>query len=198
MKCVWEEYFREGRGGGSLKDFTALKMGKGDVSGRAGTGKTLRHRNRITEWLTWKEPLVQPLCSSRVTWSQLPRTASRQLLIISKDENPMNYLCQYSIILTVKCFLMFRGNHLFFSLRSLPLFLSLDTTVKSLSHLLPSHQLYTTKRSLCFFFSRLKSQLPDYAHRKDAPNHENTALNLSVSKRLRRFLQGLNYCLKEM
>lgn len=38
MKCISEGYFGGGRGGASLKDFTALKMGKGDVSGRAGTG----------------------------------------------------------------------------------------------------------------------------------------------------------------
>jgi len=46
---------------------------------------------QITEWLkleaTSGDYLVQPPCSSRATYSQLPRTMSRQLLNISKDRD---------------------------------------------------------------------------------------------------------------
>lgn len=147
--------------------------------------------------------LVQALCPSRATWSQVPTTVSRQPLNISKNGSPMNSLgnpWQCSVFLTVKCFLMFRGNHLCFSLCSLPLVLSLDTTIKSLPlsiNSLPS-TVHNKKISLSFFFSRLKSQLTDFPHRKYAPNYENTVLNLSVSNRMGRFLQGLNYCFKEI
>lgn len=66
--------------------------------------------------------LVQPLSSSRVTYSWLPQTVSRQLLNSSKDEDPSASLgtpCLYSVTLTVKkCFLMFRWNLLFESIAS--------------------------------------------------------------------------------
>lgn len=115
-------------------------MGKGDVSDRTGTGldpEAHKQNHRMADLEgTSGHHLVQSQCPNRVTWSQLPRTVSRQLLNISKDENSMNSLgnlCQCPVILTVTCSLMFTGNHLCFSLCSLPLVLSLDTTVKSLS-----------------------------------------------------------------
>ena len=83
--------------------------------------------------------LVQAPCSSRATWSRLPRTTSRWLLSISKDGNsttPLGNLCQCSATLAgKKCFLMFRGNLLCFSLCPLPLVLALGTAEKSLAWL---------------------------------------------------------------
>lgn len=64
--------------------------------------------------------LVQPPCSSKITYSWLPRTMSRLLLSSSKDEDPSTSLgnpCLYSVTLTVKkCFLTFRWNLLFESI----------------------------------------------------------------------------------
>ena len=89
---------------------------------------------RITEWLmlggTSESHLVQPPCSSRATQPQLPRTVSRQLLNTPNDRDPrtpLGNLLQYFVNLRVKkCFVMFRGNLLCFSLFLLPLVLSLE------------------------------------------------------------------------
>lgn len=65
-----------------------------------------------------------------------PRTMFWWFLSISKDgdsNTSLGNLCYCSINLTVKnCFLIFRGSLPCFSLRPLPLFLSLGTTEKSL------------------------------------------------------------------
>ena len=97
--------------------------------------------SQITEWPSLggmsKSHLIQCSCSSRTTWSQLPRTISRWLLNVSKDGNPtiaVGNLCQCSVTLTVKkCFLIFRKNISFISLSSLPLVVSLGTTGKRFS-----------------------------------------------------------------
>jgi len=81
--------------------------------------------------------LVQPPCQSRVTYSRLHRTLSRQVLNISREGDSttsVGSLCQCSVTLRVKkLFLMFRRNFLCFSLCPLPLVLSLGTTEKSLA-----------------------------------------------------------------
>jgi len=80
--------------------------------------------------------LVKPACSSRTTYSQLPRTMSRWLLNTCKEQESttsLGNLCQSSATLTVKkYFLMFRWSLLRFSLCPLPLVLSLGTNEKSL------------------------------------------------------------------
>jgi len=77
--------------------------------------------------------LVQPPCQSRVTYSRLHRTLSRQGLNISREGDStasLGSLCQCSITLRAKkFFLMFRWS---FSLCPLSLVLSLGTTEKSL------------------------------------------------------------------
>lgn len=84
-----------------------------------------------------------------------------QLLDIFKQEdatNPVGNLCWWSVTLTVKkCFLMYRGNILCFTLCLLPLVLALGTTEKSLGPFLhpPFRYLYMLVRSLLIFlFSR--------------------------------------------
>lgn len=84
---------------------------------------------RITAWLKLERSprrhLVQPSCSSRTIWSQLPRTASWWLLSIPKDRDFTTFLgnlCLCCIILSVTtCLLMFRQRLLCFSLGPLPL-----------------------------------------------------------------------------
>ena len=94
-----------------------------------------------------------------------PRTMSRKLLNISRDGDSTTSLCnlcQCLVTLTVtKCFLMFRGNLLCFSLCPLPFYLSLGTTGKSLA---PSscHSLFRYLHTLIRFplsllFARLNS-----------------------------------------
>lgn len=90
----------------------------------------------------WRS-LVQPLCSSMATDSQIPGTTSRRLWSTFKSGGSTastDNLCQCSVTLTVSISsLMFRGNFLYFSLFPLPLFLSLDSTEKrlALSYLYP-------------------------------------------------------------
>jgi len=88
---------------------------------------------------TSESHLVQPPCSSRATQPQLPRTVSRQLLNTPNDRDPrtpLGNLLQYFVNLRVKkCFVMFRGNLLCFSLFLLPLVLSSGTTEKRLASL---------------------------------------------------------------
>jgi len=79
--------------------------------------------------------LVQPPCRSRVTYSRLHRTASRQDLkerrrIHNLPGQPVPGLHHFR---GKKFFLMFRWNFLCFSLCPLPLVLSLGTTEKSLA-----------------------------------------------------------------
>ena len=73
-------------------------------------------------------------CQSRVTYSRLHRTLSRQVLNISREKESttsLGNLFQGSVTLRVKkFFLMFRQNFLCFSLCPLPLVLLLGTTEK--------------------------------------------------------------------
>ena len=113
-----------------------------------------------------------PLCSSKATQSRLLSTVSRRLLHIAKGGDStasLGNLCQGSVTLTgKKCFLMFRGHLLCFSLRPLPLVLSLDTTEKSLalSSLHPPFgYLYTLMRSsLSLLFPSLNHPSPPAAN----------------------------------
>lgn len=79
---------------------------------------------------------------------------SRQLLIISKDEDfntPLGNPCHCSVTFTLKkCFLMFRLNHPYFSLCPFPLFLSLDTTGNSL---------FTSFFQPCLYISKIPNKL---------------------------------------
>jgi len=130
-------------------------------------------RYRITDCLrlerTSESQLVQAPCSSRTTYSQLPRTVSRWLLNISKEGDStasLGNLCQCSVT-AKKCFLMFRGNLLCLSLCPLPLVLSLGATEKSLalSSLHPPFRyLYTLLRHTppSLLFSRLNSPSSHY------------------------------------
>jgi len=81
--------------------------------------------------------LVQLPCQSRVTYSRLHRTSSRQVLNSSREGDSttsLESLFQCFVTLKVKMFfLMFRWNFLCFSLRPLPLVLSLGTTERSLA-----------------------------------------------------------------
>jgi len=81
--------------------------------------------------------LVQPPCRSRVTYSRLHRTLSRQVLNISREGDSttsLGRLFQCSITLRVKkFFFVLSWNFLCFSLCPLPLVLSLDTTEKCLA-----------------------------------------------------------------
>ena len=86
----------------------------------------------------WRKSYPKPWA----TQSLFPRTMSRWFLNISKDWGStasLGNLCGYLVPFmwvcgTVKkCFLMFRGNLLCFSLCPLPLILPLDTTGKSLA-----------------------------------------------------------------
>ena len=74
----------------------------------------------------WRSSGPTP-CSSRDSQSWLPSTMSRWLLSISKGGDStasLGKLCWGSVTHAVnKCFLVFRGNHLCFSLCSLPLVL---------------------------------------------------------------------------
>ena len=98
---------------------------------------TETQNHRITLEETSVDHLVQPPCQSRVTYSRLHRTLSRQVLNISREEEStpsLGSLFQCSVTLRgKKFFLMFRRNFLCFSLCSLPLVLSLGTTEKSLA-----------------------------------------------------------------
>jgi len=97
---------------------------------------TLSNNYRITECSglagTSVDHLVQPLCRSRVTYSRLHRTLSRQVLNISREREStasLGSLFQCSVTLRgKKFFLMFSWNFLCFSLCPLPLVLSLGTT----------------------------------------------------------------------
>lgn len=108
---------------------------------------------RITAWLRLKGTsgvhLVQPCHSSR-----LPRSMFRQYLTISKDADSttsLGNLGQCLVTLTVKrCFWMFRGNHLCFSVCSLPLVLLLGTTGMNVAPSFvhpPCRYFYILKRS---------------------------------------------------
>ena len=84
--------------------------------------------------------LVQHPCQSRVTQSRLHRTASRQVLNISREGDStasLGSLGQGSVTLRgKKFFLMFSWSFLGFSLCPLPLVLSLGTTEKSLFYVM--------------------------------------------------------------
>ena len=75
--------------------------------------------------------LLQHPCRSRVTYSRLHRTLSRQVLNISREGDSttsLGSLFQCSVALRgTKFFLMFRRNFLCLSLCPLPLVLSLGT-----------------------------------------------------------------------
>ena len=77
--------------------------------------------------------LVQPLCQSRLTYTRLHGTSSRQIWKISREGDsttPLGSLFQCSVTLRVKkFFLMFSWNFLCFGLRPLPLVLSLGTEI---------------------------------------------------------------------
>lgn len=81
----------------------------------------------------WRSSGVQSHLRS-VTYSQTPRTVSRQLLSISEDGDSTTYLghvCQDSVILLFKkYFFTFRGNLLCFGLCPLPLVLALGNAEK--------------------------------------------------------------------
>lgn len=74
---------------------------------------------------------------------------SRQLLNISKDEDsttPLGNACHCPVTFTLKkYFLMFRLNHLYFSLCPFLVFLSLDTTGNSVFPPFFQHRLYASK-----------------------------------------------------
>lgn len=61
------------------------------------TSSRWAQNHRITAWLKLEgmsgDHLVKPLCSSRTTQRQLPRTIPRWLLIITKDGDPTTSLC---------------------------------------------------------------------------------------------------------
>jgi len=80
---------------------------------------------------------AQPHCRSRVTYSRLHRTLSRQVLNISREGDSTTSLgsvFQCSVTLRgKKFFLMFRRNFPCFILCPLPLVLSLGITEKSLA-----------------------------------------------------------------
>lgn len=98
----------------------------------------------------WRS-LVQPIPSQAETCrASCPEVCPDDFWIPAKVETPQPFwpmrLWQWLVILIVrKCFLMFRGKLLCFSLCSLPLILSLDTSDKSLA---PS-SLHPPSRYLC-------------------------------------------------
>ena len=82
------------------------------------SGKQIQHTFKTTQRLRLEgnsggHP-VQPHCSSRATYSQFPRTMTRQLLSISKDgdsTSSLGNLCQCLVTLIMKsCFLMSEGS----------------------------------------------------------------------------------------
>lgn len=74
--------------------------------------------------------LAQPLCSGRITYSQLPGTIFRQL----QGWRLHQLSGQCLVTIPAKTFsLIFRGNLFYSSLYSSPLFLPLDTTRRSLA-----------------------------------------------------------------
>ena len=99
--------------------------------------------HRITEWSglegTSVDLLVHPPYQSRVTYSRLHRTSSRQVLNISREGDsaaPLGSLFQCSVTLKGKnFFLVFIWNFLCCSLCRLPLVLLLGTTENSLAPL---------------------------------------------------------------
>jgi len=106
--------------------------------------------------------LVKPPCWSRVTYSRLHRTLSRQVLNISKEGDSttsLGNLFQCSVTLRgKKFFLMFRGNFLCFSLCPLSLLLLLGTTEKSLA---PSSIIFTPRCNLIFHLLLKYQQVSD-------------------------------------
>jgi len=99
----------------------------------------------------------------RLTYSRLLSTVSRQGLNISRggeSTTSLGRLCQLLITLTViMFFLMFKWNFLHLNLCPWRLVLSLGTTEKASSSLLPPHQVFihVGKIPLSLFFSRLNS-----------------------------------------
>lgn len=77
----------------------------------------------------WKSSCTNP-CSRRATYSQLPKAMFGELLNISNNEDSTasaGSLCQCSVPLRIKSFLIFKGSILCFGLCSLPLILPLST-----------------------------------------------------------------------
>ena len=116
-----------------------FRQGKPHVEPQHGRSISQNHKITACSGLegTSVGHLVQPSCRSRVTYSRLHRTLSRQGLNISREGDSttsLGNLLQYSVTLRVKkFFLMFRRNFLSLSLCPLPLVLSLGTTEKSLA-----------------------------------------------------------------
>lgn len=111
--------------------------------------------------------LVQPLCSNRVTHSQLCRTMSRQLSNISNDGDSTTFLGNLCYGLVT---LMFRQSFSHFSSRPLPL-VSTDRSLAP-SSLHPSFRYFDTlmRSFLSLSFSYLTAPaLSAFPHRRDAP-----------------------------
>lgn len=97
----------------TVADFNMVEAG--------GSAQSVGRNHRTTEWLRPEGAtggLVQPHCSSRVTYSTLLRIVSRWLFNISREEGDpttsLGNLFQCSVTPTVKkFFLLFRWNFVF-------------------------------------------------------------------------------------
>lgn len=120
--------------------------------------------------------LVQYLCSSRISWSRLPRAVFSWVLSVSTDEDYItstSKLCQSLTTFTVKkkkkkCFLVFIVVFIFFTLCLLP-----PVLLGSLFFFTPVWYLYTLIRPPWAFPSPGWTALSTSPHMKDVPvyNH---------------------------